>query len=391
MPWNQPGGDNQDPWGGGNRGNRGNQGPPDLDEMFKKLTEKLGGFGKSGGSDGGGGPGWGAVTGLTGIAMLAFIVWLASGFYIIGEGKRGLVLRFGAFHTVSDPGPHWHIPTPFETVEMIDIDQVRSFQHRSSMLTQDENIVDIELAAQYRIKDPEAYVFRVRDPDTSLHEAVESALREAVGKSKMDFVLNEGRPQVASRTKDLTQSMLDDYVTGLEVTTVNLQQSQPPEQVQDAFNDAIKAREDNVRYINEAEAYSNSIVPQARGEAARVKEEATAYREQMIAQAEGDAARFTKLLKEYEKAPEVTRERLYLETVESVLSSSSKVMMDANQGNTLMYLPLDKIIQPSGSAAPAAGTGQLTMPESVSSSSSTPASNTRSTRSERSTSREARK
>ncbi|MGV6816623.1 MAG: FtsH protease activity modulator HflK [Thiotrichales bacterium] len=386
MPWNQPGGDNQDPWGGGKRGN---QGPPDLDEMFKKLSDKLGGFGKGGGGSEGG-PGRGAATGLAGIAILVFIVWAASGFYIVGEGERGLVLRFGAFQSVADPGPHWHLPTPFETVEMVDIDQVRSFQHRSSMLTQDENIVDIELAAQYRIKDPEAYVFRVRDPDASLHEAVESALREAVGKNKMDFVLNEGRPQVASLTKDVTQSMLDAYDTGLEVTTVNLQQIQPPEQVQDAFNDAIKAREDNVRFINEAEAYSNSIIPQARGEAARVTEEAAAYREQMIAQAEGDAARFSQLLSEYKKAPAVTRERLYLETVESVLSSSSKVMMDAQQGNSLMYLPLDKLIQSSPSSSTAGSSMPQSAPSPISSSSSAPARTTRSTRTERTTIRESR-
>ncbi len=384
MPWNQPGGDNKDPWGGGNRGN---QGPPDLDDLFKKLTDKLGRLGKSG-SDGGGGPGRGAITGLLGVALLAFIIWLASGFYIVGEGERGLVLRFGAFQTVANPGPHWHIPTPVETVEIVDIDQVRSFQHRSSMLTQDENIVDIEIAAQYRIKDPEQYVFRVRDPDLSLQEAVESALREAVGKSKMDFVLNEGRPEVASKTKELTQAMLDAYQTGLEVTTVNLQQSQPPEQVQEAFNDAIKAREDNVRFINEAEAYSNSVIPQARGEAARLTEEALAYKQQMIDQAEGDSSRFTQLLREYQKAPAVTRERLYLETVESVMSSSSKVLMDVQQGNSLMYLPLDKLMQSPTTGG--AESRQSSSPQMPTSNSSSPLRTERSTRPTRSTNRETR-
>ncbi len=349
MPWNQPGGDNKDPWGGGNKNN---QGPPDLDELLKKITSKLGSFGGGKGGSGSGGGGRAGSVGLVGILLLGLILWLASGFYIVGEGERGLVLRFGAFQSESVPGPHWHIPTPIETVELVDIDQVRSFQHRSSMLTQDENIVDIELAAQYRVNDARKYKFSVRDPDLTLNQAVESALREAVGKSKMDFVLNEGRPQIAALSKQLTQAMLDAYQTGMEITTMNLQQSQPPEQVQDAFNDAIKAREDNVRFVNEAEAYANSVVPMARGESARISEEAKAYKEQIVSKAEGEAARFTKLLTEYRKAPVVTRERLYLETVESVLSRSSKVMMDTKSGNSMMYLPLDKLISQSSANAP---------------------------------------
>ncbi|HFD88334.1 MAG TPA: FtsH protease activity modulator HflK [Gammaproteobacteria bacterium] len=344
MPWNQPGGDKKDPWGGGNKNN---QGPPDLDEMLKKLTSKLSSLGGGKGTGGGGRAG---SVGLIGILLLGFILWLASGFYIVGEGERGLVLRFGAYQSESTPGPHWHIPSPVETVELVDIDQVRSFQHRSSMLTQDENIVDIELAAQYRVNDAEKYKFNVRDPDQTLNQAVESALREAVGKSKMDFVLNEGRPQIAALSKQLTQAMLDAYGTGMEITTMNLQQSQPPEQVQDAFNDAIKAREDNVRFVNEAEAYANSVVPIARGEGARVTEEAKAYKEQVVSRAEGEADRFTRLLTEYRKAPDVTRERLYLETVETVLSRSSKVMMDTKGGNSMMYLPLDKLIDRSAGA-----------------------------------------
>ncbi|HGG58566.1 MAG TPA: FtsH protease activity modulator HflK [Gammaproteobacteria bacterium] len=343
MPWNQPGGDkNQDPWGGGNR-----QGPPDLDEILKKITGKLGGFGGKGGK----GPMLAGSAGLLGLLVLGLILWVASGFYIVGEGERALVLRFGKFQSVSAPGPHWHLPTPIEKVEMVDIDQVRSFQHRATMLTEDENIVDIELAAQYRIKDPAPYTFKVRSPELTLQQAVESALREAVGKQKMDFVLNEGRPQIAAMTKKLTQKMLDDYQSGLIVTTVNLQQSQPPEQVQDAFNDAIKAREDNVRYVNEAEAYANGIVPQARGEAARITEQAKAYRDQVIARSEGDAARFRQLQGEYEKAPDVTRQRMYLETVETVLENSSKVVIDSSKGNNLMYLPLDKLISKEPQAA----------------------------------------
>ncbi len=343
MPWNQPGGDNKDPWGGGNRNN---QGPPDLDELLKKITGKLGNFG------GGSGGGRAGSVGLVGVILLAAILWLASGFYIVSEGERGLVLRFGAFQYETGPGPHWHIPAPVEKVEIVNIDQVRSYQHRSSMLTQDENIVDIELAAQYRVNDAKAYTFNVRNPDMTLNQAVESALREAVGKSKMDFVLNEGRPQIAALSKELTQAMLDSYGTGLEITTMNLQQSQPPEQVQDAFNDAIKAREDNVRFVNEAEAYANSVVPIARGESARVIEEAKAYKEQVVSRAEGEAERFTKLLAAYRLAPDVTRERLYLETVETVLSRTSKVVMDTHNGNSMMYLPIDKLIERSASSLP---------------------------------------
>lgn len=346
MPWNQPGGDNKDPWGGGNRNN---QGPPDLDELLKKITSKLGKFG--GGSGKGGG--YAGSIGLVGILLLGAILWLGSGFYIIGEGERGLVLRFGAFQHETGPGPHWHMPSPIEKVEVVDIDQVRSFQHRSSMLTQDENIVDIELAAQYRVNDAKAYTFNVRSPDLTLNQAVESALREAVGKSKMDFVLNEGRPQIAARSKSLTQAMLDAYGTGMEITTMNLQQSQPPEQVQDAFNDAIKAREDNVRFVNEAEAYANSVVPIARGESARVIEEAKAYKKQVVSRAEGETDRFTKLLAAYRLAPDVTRERLYLETVETVLSRTSKVVMDTRNGNSMMYLPLDKLIDRAAGSLPA--------------------------------------
>lgn len=341
MPWNQPGGDNKDPWSGGGRQN---QGPPDLDELLKKFSKKLGGFGKDS-SGGGFGGGRGSSAGLVGIALLGLIVWLATGLYIVDEGERGIVLRFGNFQTVADPGPHWHLPTPIERVEMVDMEQVRSSQHRASMLTQDENIVDVEMAVQYRIKDPVNYLLNVRFPDNTLQQAVESALREAVGKQKMDFALNEGRQQIASVTKSLTQGVLDSYKSGLEVTTVNLQQSQPPEMVQDAFFDAIKAREDNVRFINEAETYSNGILPLARGEAARILEEANAYEAQIVAQAEGDAIRFSQLRSEYEKAPKVTRERLYLETVEQVLSNTNKVIIDSSSSNSMMYLPLDKLME----------------------------------------------
>ncbi|MGV6860014.1 MAG: FtsH protease activity modulator HflK [bacterium] len=339
MPWNQPGGDNKDPWSGGGRNN---QGPPDLDEMLKNLRKKIPGFG--GGSGGGNG------AGISGILLLGLIVWAASGFYIVDEGNRGIVIRFGKFQSISSPGPHWHLPAPIEKVEQVDMETVRSSQHRASMLTQDENIVDLELSVQYRIKDPVNYLFQVRFPDNTLQQSVESALREVVGKQKMDFVLNEGRSQIGPSTKELTQKILDSYDSGLELTTVNLQQSQPPEMVQDAFLDAIKAREDNVRFINEAEAYSNGVLPLARGEAARAVEEAKAYKAQIIARAEGDASRFSQLLTEYKKAPAVTRERLYLEAVEDVLGNTGKVIVDTKNANSMMYLPLDKMLESRTSA-----------------------------------------
>ena len=337
MPWNQPGGDDKDPWSGGPR----KQGPPDLDELLKKLT---GGLGKFGGGKGKGGGKSGA-GGFFLLAMIALVFWLASGFFIVGAGERGLILQFGAFKSVKNPGWGWHFPSPIQRLEKVNVDQVRNYQHSTTMLTKDENIVDISLAIQYKIKDPVAYQFQVRDPDLTLQDAVESALREAVGKNEMDFVLVEGRPEVAARTRELTQLILDQYNTGLEVTTVNLQDSQPPEAVQDAFNDAIKAREDRERFVNEAQAYANGIIPQARGESARMISEATAYKEQMIAESEGDASRFSQLLAEYQQAPKVTRERLYLETVEDVLANTSKVIVDTKEGNSLMYLPLDKLIE----------------------------------------------
>ncbi|HID82061.1 MAG TPA: FtsH protease activity modulator HflK [Chromatiales bacterium] len=337
MPWNQPGGDDKDPWSGGPR----KQGPPDLDELLKKFTGGLGKFGGGKGKGNGKSPGAG---GFILLAIVALAFWLASGFFIVGAGERGLILQFGKFKTVKNPGLGWHIPRPIQSVEKVNIDQVREYPHRTTMLTKDENIVDISLAIQYRIKDPVDYQFNVRSPDVSLQEAVESALREAVGKNIMDFVLVDGRPEVALRTRELTQQILDQYGTGLEVTTVNLQGSQPPDEVQDAFNDAIKAREDKERFVNEAQAYSNSIIPMARGESARVTAEAAAYKEQVIAQSEGDASRFSQLLTEYKKAPDVTRKRLYLETVEDVLANTSKVMIDSKQGNSLMYLPLDKLM-----------------------------------------------
>ncbi|WP_018953103.1 FtsH protease activity modulator HflK [Thioalkalivibrio sulfidiphilus] len=360
MPWNEPGKNSNDPWSGGGRsgggGGGGQSGPPDLDEVLRKLTRQLNGiFGGGGGSGGGDGGGMGrhASAGISLILIVALVVWLASGFYIISEGERGVVLRFGSFQSVSQPGPNWHLPYPIETVERVDIDSIRSIQHRALMLTADENIIDVDVAVQYRVMDPVDFLFNVRDPDRTTRQVMESAIRERVGKNNLEFILGEGRGEIATSARTVIQEALDAYGAGVTVTTVSMQQAQPPEPVQEAFADAIRAREDEARFRNEAEAYANAIVPQARGEAARIREEAQAYREQVIARAEGDASRFSQLLVEYQRAPDVTRQRLYLETAEAVLGGTNKVIVDMQGGNNLMYLPLDKFMQSQGATTTA--------------------------------------
>lgn len=366
MAWNEPGG-GKDPWGG--RG--GDQGPPDLDEIVRKMQEKMGGLfgGRRGGVSRGGGGGAGAFTvGLVAVAALA--IWLLFGFYIVDAGKRGVELRFGRFSQITEPGLHWHAPYPFEQVELVDVEKrnfvevgyrsggggtagTQSVPKEALMLTQDENIVDVRVAVQYQVKDARDYLFNVRNPDETLKQATESAIREVIGKSKMDFVLTEGRSEVAMQAKALIQSTLDQYQTGLLVTTVNLQDAQPPEEVQGAFVDAIKAREDEDRQKQEAQAYANEVIPKARGAAARLLEEANGYKLSAIAKAEGEASRFEQLLAEYAKAPEVTRTRLYIETMQNVLSNSNKVAIDVTGGNNLLYLPLDQMLKgAAGAVAP---------------------------------------
>jgi membrane protease subunit HflK len=370
MAWNEPGGGNKDPWGQGG----GNQGPPDLDELIRKLQAKFGGLfggarkGGGGTATGGGGGGFLSIGLLLGIGVL---VWLASGIYIIDEGKRGVVLRFGEFHTITGPGPHWHVPYPVDSVEVVDV-ALRRFEEigyrttagrsvvvpkEALMLTRDENIVNVQMAVQYQVSDPRQFLFNVRDPRATLQQAAESSLREVVGKSRMDFVLTEGRSDVVMQVRALMQQMLDDYQAGLLVSEVSMQDVQPPEEVQGAFSDAIRAREDEQRFKNEAEAYSNDIIPRARGQSARLLEEANAYKESQVARAEGEASRFTQLLTEYKRAPEVTRKRLYLETMESVLQGSSKVLVDVKDGNSLMYLPLDRLIKGAGEIVTRPGEG----------------------------------
>lgn len=342
MAWNEPGNTGgRDPWG--NRG--GEQGPPDLDEVVRKLQDKFGGlFGRSGRGGGGSSP-----ISVVLVAVIMLAIWALSGIYIVDEGRRGVVLQFGAYKETTMPGPHW-FPRFIQSVEMVDIDTVRTIDlgrraDEALILTQDENIIDIKFTVQYQVKDARDYLFNVRDPDQTLREATESAVREIVGQNQMDFVITAGRSDVVEHTKQLVQEILDRYRTGLVVVNLNMQDAQAPEQVQGAFADAIKAREDEQRLKNEAEAYANDVLPKARGAAARMIEEANAYKEQVIAEAEGESNRFLNVLSEYEKAPSITRKRLYLESIESVMANSSKVMVDAKGANNLLYLPLDKLMQ----------------------------------------------
>ncbi|KAA6186310.1 FtsH protease activity modulator HflK [Thiohalocapsa marina] len=357
MAWNEPGGGNKDPWGGGGSGN---QGPPDLDEIVRKLQDRISGLlgsvkksggsgsGGSGGGAGGSGGGFGGdlslrVIGI--IAGLAFLGWLFTGIYIVAPAERGVVMRFGAYTKTTEPGPHWHIPWPIEAVQIVNVDEISSFTHKAAMLTQDENIVDVELTVQSRIQDAANYLFQDQAPEKTLRDATETVVRKTIGGSKLDFILTEGRSAVAATIQERVQSLMDAYKTGLLVTSVNMQPAKPPDQVKEAFDDAIKAREDKERLENKAEAYANEILPQARGEAARAIAEAKAYRDRVIAEAEGQTSRFTAVLAEYEKAPVVTRERLYIETMEGVLGQNNLVLLDVPEGNSLMYLPLDQILK----------------------------------------------
>jgi membrane protease subunit HflK len=349
-------------------GKRPNEGPPDLDEILRKLQQKLSGLfggrrpagpsGPAGPSPSNGGPS-GAFFGgsIAFIVLLIVGVWLASGFYIVEEGRRGVVLRLGKYIETTGPGPRWHIPFPIESVEVVNVSGVRTVEvgyrgnpknkqpQEALMLTDDENIVDVQFAIQYTLKSPEDYLFTNRNPDDNVLQAAETAIREIVGKSKMDFVLSQGRSEVASRVKGLMQQILDRYKTGINITTVNLQNVQAPEQVLAAFEDVVRAGQDRERFKNEGQAYANSVVPNARGVAARLLEEANGYKQTAIATSQGDASRFRQILAEYEKAPGVTRERLYLEAMQQILSNTSKVIVDQKGGSNLLYLPLDKLMQ----------------------------------------------
>ena len=361
MAWNDPQWGNQ---GGGGKKNSG--GPPDLDELWKNFNRRLNDmFGKKsgGGGDnpppriGGGFQGDFKIPGGVGLLIgLAVVVWLASGFYIIDAGERGVVLRFGKYAEATMPGPRWHFPYPVETVEVVNVEQVRTVEVGYSnnvkskvltealMLTDDENIIDLQFSVQYLLKDPEDYLFNNRHPDQAVKHAAETAMREIVGKSKMDYVLYEGRAEIAVRATTLMQQILDRYKTGIQVSKLNMQNAQPPEQVQAAFDDAVKAGQDRERFKNEGESYANDVIPKARGVASRLLEEAQGYKERVVAQSEGEASRFKQVLAEYTKSPQVTRERLYQDTMQQVLSNTTKVMVDDKQGGNLLYLPLDKLM-----------------------------------------------
>lgn len=354
MAWNEPGGNgdkgDKDPWGGGNRGN--NQGPPDLDEILADLQKKFSGLfgGKGGGSKS---PNSGAGIGIGLVAILIVILLAATGFYKIEEAESGVVLRFGKHVETTDKGLHWRFPL-IETVEKVNVAERRQVPYKAIVLTQDENIIDLQGSLQYKINNAEKYLFNVRNPETSLNHAIESAIRLSVGQSKMDFIITEGRNEIAFRIQNTVQEIVDQYQTGISIIEVNIQEVSPPGPVKQAFQDVIQAREDKQRSINEAEAYRNEVLPKARGAAARILEEADAYEKEVVAKAEGEAERFTKLLKEYNKAPGITRDRLYLDMMESVLNKSSKVMVDVKGGNNLLYLPLDKLMSRTDDAAPAA-------------------------------------
>lgn len=346
-----------------NWGRRGNAGPPDLDELWNRFRQKLPGLGgRGGGRDGGGAQqfrGGGMI-----LAALVVVVWLASGFYIVDASQRGIVLRFGKHIQTTQPGPQWHLPYPIESVEIVNLSQVRTIEvgyrtnvktkvlKESLMLTDDVNIIDLQFAVQYILSDPGQYLFKNRSPDESVMQVAESAMREIVGKSKMDYVLYEGREQIATSAQKLMQEILDRYETGISISQVTMQQAQPPEQVQAAFDDAVKAGQDRERQINEGQAYANDIVPKARGTASRLMQEAEGYKQSVIANAEGEASRFRQIQVEYSRAPVVTRQRLYLETMQQVYSSATKVYVDQKSGGNLLFLPLDKIIQMSAAGAP---------------------------------------
>jgi membrane protease subunit HflK len=343
-------------------GNKNSGGPPDLEEVMRNLNRKIESlFGKSGGGASKGGEGkpsggFGGGVGL--IVLVVALVWVASGFYLVDPSQRGVVLRFGKQVEITEAGPRWHLPYPVETVEVVNLSQVRTAEvgyrenvknkmlKESLMLTDDENIVDIQFAVQYFLKDPGEYLFNNRNPDENVRQAAETAIREVVGRSKMDFVLYEGREQVAASTTKLMQDILDRYKSGVIVSKVTMQNAQPPEQVQAAFDDAVKAGQDRERQKNEGQAYANDVVPRAKGAAARLMQEADGYKQSVIANAEGDASRFRQILVEYEKAPQVTRERMYQDMKQQILTSTSKVIVDQKSGGgSLLYLPLDKLIQ----------------------------------------------
>nr|VFJ92223.1 MAG: membrane protease subunit HflK [Candidatus Kentron sp. H]VFJ93178.1 MAG: membrane protease subunit HflK [Candidatus Kentron sp. H]VFK00012.1 MAG: membrane protease subunit HflK [Candidatus Kentron sp. H] len=371
MAWNQTGNNGgRDPWG-----NRGQQGPPDLDELFRKIQEGISnlfaGRGSDGGEEGDGeasGMGKAGLTGLSLLSVAVLLVWGIAGFYIVQPEEEAVVLRFGAYSRTTGPGLNWR-PLFIDTVEKVNVTGVRSVPigyrdqgtgtasvpHESLMLTKDENIIDIKFEVQYRVEKPRAFLFNVVEPENTLRQATESAVREIVGKRKMDPIISKERDVVAEQAQILIQEILDRYGdggVGITVTSVNMQDAQAPKEVQAAYADAVRAREDEERFKNQAKAYAADIIPKARGEANAIRERSEAYRQRVILASEGETARFVKVLNEYEKAKDVTRTRLYLDAIESVMANTSKVIVDVKEGgNSLMYLPLDKLLTPKTDAS----------------------------------------
>ena len=367
----------------GNGGRGPNQGPPDLDELWRDFNRKLGGLfgGRGGGGNGGqrrpgfnGGNGGfqpdmkSAGLGVGVIAVIALLIWLGTGFFIVQEGQQAVITQFGKYHSTVGAGFNWRLPYPIQRQETVNVTQIRSVDvgrdsvikatglRESAMLTQDENIVEIKFAVQYRLNDARAYLFESKNPADAVVQAADSEVREVVGKMTMDNAMADERDQIAPRVRDLMQTILDRYKVGIEVVAVNMQQGgvRPPEQVQAAFDDVLKAGQERERVKNEAQAYANDVVPRAVGTAARLKQEAEGYKARIVAQAEGDTQRFNSVLGEYQKAPQVTRDRMYLDTMQQIYSGVNKIIIDSKSGGNLMYLPLDKVMQASGATAPAA-------------------------------------
>lgn len=353
MAWNDSG-NGKNPWDRNSR----QDGPPDLDKLVRDLQKKLSGLFGGGGSRGSGSSGGDSGASLVGVLVLVLAGWAATGFYTVDDADRGVVQRFGAYVETTQPGLRWHLPWPIETVDKVNISAINRFKQTTSMLTSDENIVIVDMVVQYRNTDPIRFLFDVEDPVGTLAEASESAIREVVGKNEMDFILGEGRESIAEQTQTVIQEAMEEYSTGVVVTKVNLQDVNFPAQVEAAVQDAIKAREDKERLAFEAESYANDIVPKARGAAVRELQDAEAYRERVIADAQGEAARFEALLIEYQKAPEVTRERLYIEALEYVYANSNKVLLDSEGSGNLLYLPVDQLMQRAGGGSTGSGDSQ---------------------------------
>ncbi len=399
------------------RGQGPNQGPPDLEEVWRDLNRKLGGLlgnkGRGGGQGGGNGSGGGGMPGFnpspksTGIgagliAAVALLIWLGTGFFIVQEGQQAVITQFGKYHSSVGAGFNWRLPYPVQRHETVFVTQIRSVDvgrdnlvpatglRESAMLTQDENIVEIKFAVQYRLNDARAFLFESRDPDAAVVKVAETAVREVVGKMKMDAALAEERDQIAPRVRNLMQAILDRYKVGIEVVGINLQQGgvRPPEQVQASFDDVLKAGQERERAKNEAQAYANDVVPRARGAASRLTEEAEGYRARIVAQAEGDSQRFRSVLTEYQKAPQVTRERMYTDAMQEIYSNVTKVLVDSKSGSNLLYLPLDKIMQMTGQTSSNTGTSAPSLP--TPGTSTAPATTSRSTDNARSRERESR-